>query len=92
MCYLLNMKFFVLIYRFSGKVLVNSAIPKLPLLTLVPSWKLYCKFFFGIFFIKNILKGGKKDDFDIYDNEFPMSEIALLRKMVGQFRNIIKNY
>ena len=33
--------------------------------------------FFWIFFLKNILKGGKKDDFDIYDVEFPMSEFAL---------------
>ena len=32
-----------------------------------------------IFFFKNILKGGKKDDFDINDIEFPMSEFALLR-------------
>ena len=33
--------------------------------------------FFWFFFLKNILKGGKKDDFDIYDVKFPMSEFAL---------------
>ena len=79
MHYLQNIMFFVLTYQFSGKVLVSSASPKLPLLTLVPIWKLNWKFFLIILFFKNILKGGKKDDFDINDIEFPMSEFALLR-------------
>ena len=77
MCYLLTIKFFVLIYRFSGKVLVNLAIPKLPLLTKCHYGSNTANFFFCNFFFKNILKGGKKDDFDIYDVEFPMSKFAL---------------
>ena len=34
-------------------------------------------FFFDFFSLKNILKGGKKDDFDICGVKFPMSEFAL---------------